>query len=457
MTLRLLVLVSGALALSPSPEHPQRPTPRGAAPVRHGAVAGPPARGADPSAHRRAHHRTVPPRAGGIAARRAAVAQRARHRAGSRLTLVFTGDVALNWRGTSPTLERFPWSQNPLRFLAPLFHEADLAVANMEGVLMRTDPQYAEKRLNLWAPWASAQIFHPAGIDLVSTANNHAFDGRDAGVFETLAHLRKTGVAVMGTGRTAAEARRPYVLRRAGTCLAVLPATTKVNLRGQGEAHVAFYPADREDRLLARVRRARRRCPFVVVYIHWGVEKAHYPRPRIRRLAHALVDAGANLVVGHHPHVLEGVQWRGEALIAYSLGNLVFSNPTLPTRRTGVLRLQVRLPPPPRAAPRGEARGPASADAPPAGATAGFAAARIERAELVPVFIHLRRYTPRLANRRRSLDLLRRVQSYSRPFGTQVVLRQGRLRFLHRRARRPPAQPQAPDRDQVCDRDPSRP
>jgi len=368
---RALILVTGALALSPSTERTRGPAPLGGAEVRGRTTDPAASRGTAPHAHRR----TEPPRAHRAVARpaepRTPATRRARHRAGERLTLVFTGDVALNWRGTSPALKRFPWSQNPLRFVAPLFHAADLAVANMEGVLMRTDPQYAEKRLNLWAPWASGQIFHPAGIDLVSTANNHAFDGRDAGVLETLAHLRKTGVAVMGTGRTAAEARRPYVLRRAGTCLAVLPATTKVNLRGRGEAHVAFYPEDQEDRLLARVRRARNRCPFVAVYIHWGVEKAHYPRPRIRRLAHALVDAGANLVVGHHPHVLEGVQWRGNALIAYSLGNLVFSNPTLPTRRTGVLRLQVQLPPRRRPAPRGRAQGPDAAEGHGAGAAAG--------------------------------------------------------------------------------------
>jgi poly-gamma-glutamate synthesis protein (capsule biosynthesis protein) len=323
---------------------------------------------------------------------------------------VFTGDVALNWRGTAPHLERFPWRDNPLRLLAPLFRQADLAVANMEGVLMRKNPRYAEKRLNLWAPRASAQVFEPAGIDLVSTANNHAFDGRDAGVIETLGHLRAAGVAVMGTGRTEAEARRPYVLSARGSCVAMVPATTKLNLQGHGAAHAAFYPEGRQNRLLALVRKTRRRCPFVVVYIHWGVEKAHRPRRQTRRLAHALVDAGANLVVGHHPHVLQGVERRRGALVAYSLGNLVFSNPTLPPRRTGVLRVQVRLLPAPR----------------------------IERAELVPLFIHLRRYTPHHATRSQALDLLRRMQSYSLPFGTQVVLRRGGLRFLGPREVLPP-------------------
>lgn len=318
-------------------------------------------------------------------------------------TMAFAGDVALNWRGTSPYLRTFPQKANPLRILAPLLRKADFAVANMEGVLMRHDPHYAEERLNLWAPWASAQIFAPAGIDLVSTANNHSFDGRDVGVLETLRHLRKAGVQVMGTGPTEAEARQPFVLRRPGGCVALIPATTKVNKSVRGRARVAWYPRPRQPELLRLVRDTRRRCAFVVVFIHWGREKVHRPPAKIRALAHALVEAGADLVVGHHPHVLQGIERFRQGVIVYSLGNFVFSNPNPETRRTALLWVTL----------------------------SGAAPYRLGRVALYPVFIHRRqRYSPYPATPSQARDILRRLQSYSAEFGTQLVLRAGRIQVL---------------------------
>ncbi len=316
--------------------------------------------------------------------------------------LAFTGDVAMNWRGTSQHLKVFPWKKNPLRFFAPVFKRADLAIANMEGVLMRHDPKYADQKLNLWAPWASGQIFKPAGIGLVGTANNHAFDGRDVGVLETLRHLKKTGVHVMGTGPTEADARRPFLFRKGPACVAFVPGTTKSNKGVRGRARVAFYPPRRQPELLERVRQTRKRCAFVVVYLHWGTEKLHVPKRKIRAFGHQLIQAGASLVVGHHPHVLEGVEFRPGGVIVYSLGNFVFSNPTAPTRRTGVLWVEL------------------TKEAQP----------RLKRLELLPAQIYRRDYTPRPATRPQAEDLLRRMQRYCRPFGTQVVLHHGRLRFL---------------------------
>lgn len=327
-----------------------------------------------------------------------------------RIRLTFTGDVALNWRGTPEHWKTFPWRRNPLRFLKPIFDAADLAVANMEGVLMRKDPKYAEKRLNLWAPVASAQVFKPAGIHLVSTANNHAFDGRDVGVLETLRHLRGAGVRVIGTGRTMAEARTPFLFRKAPACVAIVPGTTKSNMGVRGRARVAFYPEPQHDALLRTVRDTKKQCPLVIVYLHWGTEKAHHPGRKIKALGHRLVEAGANLVVGHHPHVLQGVEFRPGGAVVYSLGNMVFSNPTPATRRTGVLWVELS-----------RERNP-----------------HLLRLELIPIVIRRSDYTPLPATRPQAEDLVRRMQRYCRPLGTQVVLYRGRLRFMPNAAVQPP-------------------
>lgn len=326
------------------------------------------------------------------------------------IRIVLTGDVALNWRGTPDSLRTFPWHKNPLRFFAPVFKSAHLAVSNMEGVLMRRDPKYAIEKYNLWAPAASAEVFAPAGIGLVSTANNHAFDGRDVGVIETLAHLRKTGVQVMGTGATEAEARRPFLFRKGPACVAFVPATTKSNMAVRGRAHLAYYPPAREEELLAKVRKTKAQCAFVVVYVHWGVEMQHFPHPAIRRLAHSLVDAGADLVVGHHPHVLQGVEFRGSGAIVYSLGNFVFSNPKDQTRRTGLLVVEL----------------------------SGGRRPALLRLSLQPARIHRKDYSVRPATREEAEDILIRMANYSGPFGTQVVLSGGHLRFVQGRGVSPP-------------------
>jgi poly-gamma-glutamate synthesis protein (capsule biosynthesis protein) len=331
------------------------------------------------------------------------------------ITLTFTGDVSMTWRSLPANLKRLSWKQNPLRFFAPEFKAADLAVTNFEAVLAPEDPKYTEPRLNLWAPMASGQMFRDANIDLVSGANNHAFDGRDVGVLRTLGILRSTGVQVFGIGRTLAEAAAPYVLRKAGTCVAILPGTTKSNKGVRGRARLAFYPWKDWAELYKVVRHTVQNvCPYVVVYLHWGKEKIHYPKRRIKAFGRKIIDAGAKLLVGHHPHVLQGVEYYGGGAIVYSLGNFVFSNPRMFTRRTGLLKVQLR---PGLAGRAGRAGRPGLA-------------ARLARLELIPAHIHLKDYTPRPASRAQAEDLLRRMRAYCKPFGTQVVLHRGRIRFL---------------------------
>jgi len=329
------------------------------------------------------------------------------------ITMTFTGDVSMTWRALPTNLKRLDWKNNPLRFFAPVFKAADLAVSNFEGVLSPGDPRYAEPRLNLWAPVAAGQVFANAHVNLVSNGNNHAFDGRDVGVLRTLGALRKSGVKVFGVGRTQAEANAPYVFRKGTTCVAILPGTTKTNKGSRGRARVAFYPRKNWAELAKVVRHTVQNvCPYVVVYLHWGTEKAHSPNRKITAFGRKIIDAGAKLLVGHHPHVLQGVEYYGGGAIVYSLGNFVFSNPNKATRRTGVLRVQLQR-------------------------RAGKPV-RLERLELIPAMIHRKDYTPRPSTGPQAEDLLRRMRTYCKPFGTQVVLHRGRIRFLSAKDVRPP-------------------
>ncbi len=340
--------------------------------------------------------------------------------------MTFTGDVSMTWRGLPANLKRLDWKKNPLRFFSPQFKAADLALSNFEGVLAPGDPKYAEPRLNLWAPVASGQVFKDAHIDLVSNANNHAFDGRDTGVLRTQAALLRTGVKVFGIGRTEAEARGPYIFRKAGTCVAILPGTTKSNKGNRGRARVALYPWNRWSELVKVVRHTVQNvCPNVVVYLHWGTEKIHFPKRKIKAFGRKIIDAGAMLLVGHHPHVLQGVEYYGGGAIVYSLGNFVFSNPKKSHRRTGLLRVELQ----PLAGNTGKNNN-AGNTGKNNNAGKNGRRVRLARLELLPAMIHRGDYTPRPSNRVQAENLLRRLRAYCKPFGTQVVMHQGRIRFL---------------------------
>jgi len=330
--------------------------------------------------------------------------------------LVFGGDVSMTWRPIAPNATHLKPSQNPLRHLAALWRDADLVTVNAEAVFLRTNPQYVARRWNLWAPRAAAQVFAMSGVTLVTTANNHALDGRPAGVLENLEALRATGVQVMGTGDTDEEARRAWIAGEGTRCVAIVPATTKLN-KPPGEAAIAYYPLRRDravrrratgpkyqpEALVERVRALAARGCFVVVSIHWGQQYLVPPLPRMRRLAHALADAGARLIVGHHPHVLSALERYRGALIAYSLGNLVFSNPAREMRRGALLRVTL-----------GEREG-----APP---TVGASSLSLTDARLLPLYIERRDYTPRPATLGETREILRSLRGPSQRLGVSLTL-----------------------------------
>ena len=266
------------------------------------------------------------------------------------LELLFVGDVSFAGR---PSPRGRLAEVNPLRAFAERFAAADVTVANAEGLLTAAPPAaYGEARLNIGASpdWAGA--FRHAHLSLVGVSNNHSWDGGAAGILESREHLAATGVAVMGVGATTDAAEAPWLLERDGRCrVAVVPATLKSNRAPRPGAAVAYYAGERGlDRLVARIRGLTSRGCFVVVSVHWGREAVADPPRDVVAAAHRLVDAGAKLVVGHHPHVLQGIERRADAAIAYSLGNFVFANRDPIKRRTGVLAIRLTEDSPPRLA-----------------------------------------------------------------------------------------------------------
>ena len=223
---------------------------------------------------------------------------------------------------------------------------ADLAMVNMEtAVTTRGTP--VAKQFTFRGPPTALPGLLAAGIDVVTIANNHGMDYGTVGLSDTLAAARAAGLPLVGAGPDAAAAYAPYRTTIKGQRIAVLGATQVLDSSVRqawtaGPDKPGLASAYQVETLLDAVRAARRDSDTVVVYVHWGVERDTCPPPQARTLAGQLVDAGADVVVGSHAHVLLGDGRLGGAYVDYGLGNFQFYNGNGPTAQTGVLTLTVQ-------------------------------------------------------------------------------------------------------------------
>ncbi len=204
-----------------------------------------------------------------------------------------------------------------------LLERADLTVANLEGVLSNeiVPPSDPYTFFFVGSGHFTSGLRY-AGIDAVSLANNHSMNFGPKGMSETLGLLRQAGIASFGAGMNLAEARRPALFTVKGVTLAFLGYDAISDDYLAGEERAGSAPAD--PALIAEdIAAARERADVVIVYFHWGWEYTHNPSPWQQMLAHQAVEAGADLVIGSHPHWVQGLERYRGVPILYSLGNFI--------------------------------------------------------------------------------------------------------------------------------------
>ncbi len=263
---------------------------------------------------------------------------------GASVSIVAGGDVLLD-RGVRTQIQKHG-ARALFSGIAPILHSADFAFANLECPLARRAPKIARAPAFKANPNLAPEL-KKAGFDVLSQANNHALDCGQAGLGESLDALAQARLQVLGAGRTQSQALQPVVTRARGVRIAWLGASQFASpLLASQAARPSVAPLS-EGSLCARVRAARRVADVVVVSVHWGIEYQVAPTPEQRHWAQAALAAGADIILGHHSHVLgpiEQVQLNGRRrLVAYSLGNLVFDSPlwNKPTNRSELLSIQV--------------------------------------------------------------------------------------------------------------------
>jgi hypothetical protein len=239
-------------------------------------------------------------------------------------TLIAGGDVLLD-RGVRDALRYGDDPHDLFSGIAPILREADLAFANLECALVDSGVPIL-KQFMLRGDVSMARVLAESGFKAMTLANNHAYDyGRDA-LMETVANLEKAGVASIGVGPNLSEACRVRFVTVRGIRVALLGF---VSLPLEGLMPLPELPgpamADPEQ-MLAAVRKARANADLVVVTMHWGREYSTLPSESQMDLASQLAQAGADVIVGHHPHVVQSVERIGRCVVLYSVGNLVFDS-----------------------------------------------------------------------------------------------------------------------------------
>lgn len=224
--------------------------------------------------------------------------------------------------------------------MADVFEGADFGFLNLETPVAPTH-SHGTKAFLFDAPVELPEALKASGIKIVSFANNHVMDQGWAGFVESRQHLKEIGLEFAGTSDDAATAWQPVITEANGIKVGWLGMTRWLNGNRNpdkdDQPHVNFYPypgeangapgAD-EATVLAAVKAAKAKCDLLVVSVHWGIEYATAPRPEDVDLAHKMLEAGATVIVGGHPHVLQPIetyqtQDGRDTVIFYSMGNFL--------------------------------------------------------------------------------------------------------------------------------------
>lgn len=252
------------------------------------------------------------------------------------VNLMFAGDVTLADSFADTVGKDYKWAFAELE----AYRQADIAMVNLENPLTTAETPLPDKQFNFKADPESVAVLKDGGIDLVNLANNHTLDFQAQGLIDTLETLNQAGIKHVGAGRNRTEARRPTIME----------------VKGQRIAYLGYYGADfgaatdsaagtnyaEESQIAADIKALRPQVDWIVVNYHWGEELAEHPAEWQQNLGRFTIDQGADLVVGHHPHVLQGAEiYKGRA-IAYSLGNFIFGGNSRSDYDTAVLKVALK-------------------------------------------------------------------------------------------------------------------
>jgi poly-gamma-glutamate synthesis protein (capsule biosynthesis protein) len=308
------------------------------------------------------------------------------------------GDVMLAGKWTATI------SQNgyeyPFQGVAAELKKGDITIANLESPIARGGSEYTGKKFRFRAEPQVAEALNKSGINLVTLANNHSMDFGGPALVETMKNLKSAGIAWIGAGETLAEARKMALYTIKSRKIAFLGySLTQPAEFFAGNSRPGTVPGY-ENIFAEDIKRARQQADYVIVSFHWGTEGRSDIQQYQRTAAHKAIDAGADVIIGHHPHVLRGIERYKTGIVFYSLGNFTFANKGTSAAAGAMVRLR-------------------------------FSEGKRE-AELLPLDIFYRRvgFQPQPVSGRQASGIIEHLNMLSTPLNTRIESLEGRYVVL---------------------------
>lgn len=260
------------------------------------------------------------------------------------VTLCFTGDILFDdeYAVMATLLNRGGDLRNGIsEELLSMMKEADITVVNNEFPYTDRGNPTEGKAFTFRADTDTVAYLYEMGADVAVIANNHVYDYGQQGLLDTLDTLENTSVHAIGAGRNIEEASSPVYFIVNDRKIALIAATQIERLdnpdtHGATEDSAGVFRCWNPEKLCEAVAQAKSESDFVIVCMHWGTENENEPDWAQEEQAPMLAEAGADLIVGDHPHCLQGITYYGDTPVFYSLGNFWFNSKTVDT---GLLRV----------------------------------------------------------------------------------------------------------------------
>lgn len=207
--------------------------------------------------------------------------------------------------------------------MLPILHEQDVVIANLETTITHSDDALP-KVFNFKTDLAHVRVLEQAHINAVTLANNHIFDYGLVGFQDTVHALNKAGIAYVGANDTAQKARKPYLFSVNNTRFALLGATDNEPSWAAGPNKPGTNYIEIGDlQFLENIKQTQSLADIVIVTLHWGPNMKEYPSTKFIEYAHAMIDAGADIIAGHSAHILQGIEVYNNKIILYDMGDFI--------------------------------------------------------------------------------------------------------------------------------------
>lgn len=240
------------------------------------------------------------------------------------INIAFLGDISLNDR----YVELYKKRNNPFKEIEPELKKADYVIGNLESMAKGEEGENLLKSPRLNTTVETLNYLKKIHLSVATLAHNHVYDHLLDGFLKTTGKLKELGVQFLGAGTTKDDATEPLILSQNGITIGLLNYVTEdthPNLPDIAKVHLNFF---NEKTAIRDIAVLKHKVDHIVLLMHWGgkVEGGYYPDWEQPKLAKKLVDAGADLIIGHHPHTLQPFDIHNDKYIFYSLGNFCFAD-----------------------------------------------------------------------------------------------------------------------------------